>query len=57
MDLEKLKEQKLAEMNSVSTRINQLESEKSNLIPELLRLEGEMRLINQLTEAEDERKD
>ena len=57
MDLEKLKEQKLAEMNSVSARINQLESEKSNLIPELLRLEGEMRLINQLTEVEDERKD
>jgi predicted nuclease with TOPRIM domain len=54
MDLTKIKEQKLSEMNSVSTRINQLESEKSNLIPELLRLEGEMRLINQLTEVSDE---
>jgi hypothetical protein len=54
MDLTKIKEQKLSEMNSVSVKINQLENEKSNLIAEMLRLEGEMRLINQLTEVSDE---
>jgi hypothetical protein len=56
MDFEKTKSEKVNEYNKLSNRIAQIENEKQSILAEMLRLEGEIRLLNQLIAPKKEDK-
>jgi septal ring factor EnvC (AmiA/AmiB activator) len=56
MDFEKLLKEKQNALAGIVSRINQLENEKMALAQETFRLEGEIRLLNQLIAPKKEDK-